>query len=69
MALEKEKVMKAEAGTFTSPRFIIAAALAVVATVALFMTFIDALTWKWAIGVGVGGYMLNNGIKGVLVKK
>lgn len=61
--------MKDSAGTFTSPRFIIAVALGAVATVALFLALIDALTWKWAIGVGIGGYFLNNGIKGILVKK
>ena len=57
------------AGTFKSPRFIIAAVVAGVASVALFMAIIDQLTWKWAIGMSVGGYMLNNGIKGILVKK
>lgn len=57
------------AGTFKSPRFLFAAAVFLVATVGFFMGNMTEETWKWAAGGAVFGYMLNNGIKGILVKK
>lgn len=64
-----EEAMSDGAGTFKSPRFILAALVFVGLMVGVYMDVVDTATLTTLGAIALGGYFANNAVKGILVKK